>query len=529
MPTVTVRPNATLATGVWGTNAASFHAATSDNSDGTDVIASAVGVPSSTDSFIVGFAGYTLPALGQVRSVTTRVRANVNVGASGNAPVLHTRQRVSGVDGSDQIITGISEGGLRPNPVTGVTTYTLGARTVSPSGAAWTQTDINNLALNVWATSNLSVSFAIYELYADLVYNEAPVVSGVLPTTSQATSRPTVSWTYSDPELDAQERYRIKVYSAAQYGAGGFSPDTSPATWDSTEVFSAATSAVIGTDLVNGTTYRAYVRAADVGSGGRYSNWAYAQFAISVASPPTPALTVTPDPTLARNLLHVVPGTFAPAAQRVIIEKSSDGGTTWATVRGANEVSPTGGVVDVYDYEVVRGVLMRYRARTVADVSGIRVASANTADVTATLASTGWWLKDPLAPGTNMQLEVQPGFSFHRKEPQSVFEPLGRSVSVVITDGVKGIEGTLTAWSKDAARYAKIRALVGSGHNLWLEDNLGQAWYIHFGPQTGWSLLRAAPLGSEATPIRHLHAVELPFIEVGAPSGDTVAAGTPTP
>lgn len=229
------------------------------------------------------------------------------------------------------------------------------------------------------------------------------------------------------------------------------------------------------------------------------------------------------------------------SAASVVVEKSLDNGVTWTTVRGAaGGVSGLGSywpagpgqtfteqTFTVYDYEIARNTPVLYRARILAETPFV-TSSPNTQTAAVQHAATGWWLKDPLAPGVNIQLDVEPGFSFRRKEPQSKLEPVGRKVAVVITDGVRGIEGQLEVWTKDAARYAKVLDIIDNAHDLWLEDVLGRAWYVHFGDATEWSLLRAQPQLSETSPIRHLHSVALPFAEVGSPIGDTVLAGTPT-
>ena len=207
----------------------------------------------------------------------------------------------------------------------------------------------------------------------------------------------------------------------------------------------------------------------------------------------------------------------------VIVERSLDGGGTWKSVRGGEALAwddEDSQSITVYDYEVARNTPALYRARIVSTI-GTLVSSSpyGQTSLAVAQASTGWWLKDPLAPATNLKIEVQPGFSFKRKKPQTVLEPVGRDVSVVIHDGVRGIEGELTVWAKDAAQYAKLETLVNSGHSLWLEDAFGRAWYIDLGSAVEWSLLRAQPTAGETTPIRHLHTVTLPFVEVGPPSG----------
>lgn len=117
------------------------------------------------------------------------------------------------------------------------------------------------------------------------------------------TSRPTVTWSVFDAEGDAQERYEAKVFTAAQYGAGGFDPSTSASTWGSGEQISAdARSHAVGIDLVTGTTYRAYVR---VRSAGQWSPWAFRAFTVSITPPSAPTVVVTPEPVLSRVRLAI--------------------------------------------------------------------------------------------------------------------------------------------------------------------------------------------------------------------------------
>lgn len=685
MATVTLRPNATVQSDSLGASlqiiggAASCHAATSDDSDAT-YLSHSNSVPN-VHRLALGFGTTTLPALAIVKTVTPRLRWGK---AGGTNASFSFGVRVSG--GTVQNIA------TYLNADVTVHTDTYGALTTNPSGTAWSQADIDGLE----AVIDASGWYYAYEAYFDVVTNEAPVVSAITPSgTLTTTARPTIGWTYSDPETDAQERFRVKIYQGTGTVAD---PDNTAAYVDSTETFNATPSWTPSSSLPAG-SYRVYVKAADVGSGGRYSAWATQTFTISIEVPQAPAVVATTDNTLARVAIQVngkenfltanqssletnttgweaVPTTgnvtiarstaqathgaaslsmtsiasgtmqarttitsgavtvtagrqysalasfraatagrsvrvsiawytagdvvigspsdgstvtdtttgwtqatvtatapanaakayviltvlstaaasevhyadkigFHPGAVTTwskggfagivfIVEKSIDGGTTWTAVRGAASVTvPTTPSQETtfYDYEVARGVTPRYRARTQAldlELVATLVSADSAVSIAAVVAATGWWLKDPLAPGLNMVIDVVPGFSFRRKQPQSVFEPIGRTVAVVVTDGPRGIEGTLDVWVKDSARYAKLQALVTGGRVLWLEDPFGRAWYVMFGAATEWSLLRAQPLNTETTPIRHIHTVSLPFIEVGSPSGDTVAAGTPT-
>ena len=81
-----------------------------------------------------------------------------------------------------------------------------------------------------------------------------------------------------DSDGGPQTKARVKVFSEAQFNAGGFDPATSTATYDS-GVLSQATTSHVGSSLLDG-TYRAYpVVAQTVNGADHYSDWgSYALF-----------------------------------------------------------------------------------------------------------------------------------------------------------------------------------------------------------------------------------------------------------
>lgn len=208
------------------------------------------------------------------------------------------------------------------------------------------------------------------------------------------------------------------------------------------------------------------------------------------------------------------------ATQTVDLERSLDDGATWEAVRDATGMVLSNQIITVNDYEVPPGVLAQYRAMSHAGEQDETFSSEwGVATVQDTeLVADGWWLKDPLDPSVNQRVAVAPPFDFRRKEPQAIYEPLGRTTAVVVTDGPRGIEGTLTLWAKDAATYTALDALLRLGHPLLLVDPFARQWYIKVGSTHDWFLLRAQPTPGENTPIRHLHAVSVRFTEVAAPA-----------
>lgn len=287
--TATLRPNghsniASAFTIVGGS--ASVEAATSDNSDST-YITEPNGAPPSvrfefTDS---GAAG--IPSTARILSVTPRLRWLT----SDTVTTTQIRAHIidpAGSFGDDQL-------GAPGQPST-FRTDTLTARSTRSDGASWAISDIDAIALYLFVgLSNPSI-VQIAELYLDVAYNSAPTAT--VSTPSNLASRPTVSWTYADADGDAQERYRVKVFDSVTYGGVGFDPETSTPVYDSGEVFSSATSVqVSGVDLVNGTTYKAYVKVGDVGSGTRYGAWASSASWTAVIDPVgKPSMFVVFDP-----------------------------------------------------------------------------------------------------------------------------------------------------------------------------------------------------------------------------------------
>lgn len=355
MATVTVRPSGTDVANGWAAvgGAGTLHGVTSDNSDASYVS----GAAATGFSFELLFTNPTIPTGAQVRTVTLRFRVSQTSGSR--------RFSAQVIDSGDVLASIVT-------PTSTIQTFTGPAWSSSPQGDAWTTADMATFA----ATGGLRVvmealdglaanNFRVYELYVDVLYNERPVATVTAPAEASTVtndSQPTVTWTYSDPEGNAQERYRVKVFNAAQYGAGGFDPETSAAYWDSGEVLSAAASKEIGAVLPND-TYRAYVKVADVGSSGRYSTWDFNQFTVSLTPPPVPTLTATADTTLKRVAL-VARSTGTPAVEFMRFEYSDDGGTTWAAVRGAERVTASAGVdVTVYDYESPPNTARTYRAK----------------------------------------------------------------------------------------------------------------------------------------------------------------------
>jgi len=248
---------------------------------------------------------FTLPAGAQVRSIVGRL-THAETSLVGN--YLNLSAIIQDIDPATNNDYG--SGGL----LAGSTATVMGngpAVTQRSDGQPFTQVDIDRLGLNIytsnWSGSGGSSRIKVFEAAVDVTYNQAPTATGTGPNANVGAARPVFTWTYSDPEGDAQERFRIKVFSAAQYSAAGFDPNTATPAVDSGEIFSSATSWTCNTDLTNGVSYRAYVFVADVGSNGRYnivtSTGPYATCTIAMSAPAAPRITVVQDLVNMRNVL----------------------------------------------------------------------------------------------------------------------------------------------------------------------------------------------------------------------------------
>lgn len=212
---------------------------------------------------------------------------------------------------------------------------TTATTSVTIAFASWPNSDIYQWSIATRDGNGYASPFANDRL---LVSTALPVVTVTAPTGTQASSRPTVNWTYAQANGIGQGTWRIRVFTAAQYGIGGFDPATSPATWDSGEIEGPYDwTKVIGTDLANSTTYRAYMQVSSTGA--EYSAWAYSQFTMSLALPTPPTVVVTSEPDYGRAKI-VLRADF-----NLLTDEQADleGGTTvgWAGLQNANIINST--------------------------------------------------------------------------------------------------------------------------------------------------------------------------------------------
>jgi len=338
---------------------------------------------------------------------------------------------------------------------------------------ALSQANINDLMLFIAAaTGEVFLTRAVI----DLIVAEPPTVSVSAPTGTVGTPTPATTWTYTaGSDGGPQSKYRVKVFSAAQYGAGGFNPETSTATWDSGTLTGTATSLAVGTPLANATTYRSYVKVTHTINGvDASSSWAFSQFTTSFATSDVSSVTCTPNNSTGAITVVVARNTGTQAWATIDVERSNDGGTTWVPVRGATRRGSTNtwmtawgaNSATVVDYESGNGITATYRARAIHANAGPEVVGPWTSSSPTSWTSALTFIKDPTDPARNatFRLSVMPAQRSRR--PQGVFDVLGRSSPIVVNDARKEPTGILTVHTGDTATAAALDRLADA--DVWL-------------------------------------------------------------
>jgi len=293
MATYVLRPNANWNNASAFTisgGSASVHAALADDSNSTYITRTSTTVPASYEA---EFGTQTLAATEKVAYVNLRAKATI--GATGSIELS-----LGVITDRNGRTVSYSVPFSKANTLTLTTLDTALKLTTAPNGEAWSQTLIDNLVVKFADNAILSADRAgLYELFVDVVTTTQPTVTVTAPTgTITDTTFPSVVWTYADADGDPQNAYEIKVFDSVTYGGASFSADTSTPTVSTGIVTSSNNGQTLEADLADGTTYRAYVRVAQLVNGSNYfSDWAYSQFTIDVDAPATPLITAFYDST----------------------------------------------------------------------------------------------------------------------------------------------------------------------------------------------------------------------------------------
>jgi hypothetical protein len=347
-------------------------------------------------------------------------------------------------------------------------------------GAEWTKAIIDRCVLHLmwyYSVGSVHENLRVSELYVDVDIRDQATVSGITVTGHDASTRPTVSWTFN-PNADGDEQiaYRVKVFSAAQYGIAGFSPDTSPCTWDSKIRSGAGELLAVERDLQLGVTYKAYVLGAADFNGRRWlTAWATSGTFIPIPTAPAPpTLEVISDPTVPwlRNILKVTSGTNL---------LSYDDGTFEGSGAGLiDSYVPTNCTLAPSNTQAAHGAWsMRMTASTAANMGASTSGYPTRYKVKGGVSYTA--LASFRAQGTGRQVGVN--IYWYDKAGASI----SSSVGTTAADNSTGwVQRTITGTSPTNAMYAQVEVAVSA-------PAAGEQHYVdkvdlHAGSATTWGL-----------------------------------------
>ena len=457
MTVVTTRPDATAALGGGTiTGAATAHAALSDDSNSSYVKITGTAT-------VLGVAEPSIPAGAVTKNMALRLRTNLLSGPNNSAMadlILYSYYSGSSLSAAVSVADGN-------------TTFTAIPAAKPPSSPT-------NVAVSL-KTFFLSPSFYVVEVYVDTTYVAKPTTTVTAPTGSlTTTSLPTVTWSNTlDSDGGAQTSAEVKIFSAAQYGAGGFDPSTSTAT-DSGTVSGSSTSKATNVALADG-SYRAYVRVAQTVNGSsHWSDWDYEAFSVLLDRPGDPTVNVTGETSYGRIKVDMSDTAGTATTDYFEIQKLETDGVTWRqlrTIDGAGMLTPDGsGDAFAYDPEARNGTAETYRVRALHDFGGGSYSASAWVQDTATYTSPYWWVKHPSLPALNLPVIVYSQAGYSREARQGIFQALGSTRAVVVDDEAGPKTGSITFRFDTDAEQDAFDELFTAGVSLLVQAPSGHHW-----------------------------------------------------
>jgi hypothetical protein len=481
MAVTTVRPNG-VASGASSYTisggSATTHAALSDNSDSTFITKSSS--VTGQASIVFDFGTTTISASQRVKRVRIRGRVRTTTAAGKINLYLGSRINNENYYHSAFAIRGVNA----------ITTFVSAWWTSSPDGSDWSQASINGLRAKVTEYNDSTDCANVYELYVDVDIASQPSVTVSAPTGTITTSAaPDVTWAFADTDGETQSYYQVKVFSAAQYGAGGFSALTSTATYNSGEIGSTDNASVVG-DLLNAGTYRAYVRTAKAVNGQPFwSDYAFSQFTLSFTPPSIPTMVVAWNSALGRasfTLTGTSPTGYS--SQYYDIHRSDDSGVVYSEIRNGGEIVPNGSFVGTaVDYEAPRGEVAYYRCRSVGvDSSSNEFPSAwGTVQQVLVTNDETWWFKVIEDPDINLgAVRVLADLDVTIEEPNMVFRPLGATRPIVVAGPLQGEDGIYNIKTISETEWDSFYPVLTHQGTLLVQDPLGNQKYVRVTDRT---------------------------------------------
>ncbi len=481
MAVTTVRPNANASGASLFTitgGSGNTQTALNDDTDGTFIKKSS-GVTGQA-SGVWDFGTTTITASQRVKRV--RVRARVITPDDTGKVNVYLGSRISNQN--------YFHSALAIRGTNAITTFVGPWQTSSPDGTDWSQSSINGLRVKVTEYNDSASVGSIVELYVDIDVSAQPSVSVTAPTGTITTSAaPDVTWTFTDSDGETQTYYQIKVFTAAQYGAGGFNALTSTATFDSGEIASSDTAGVVG-QLLNAGTYRAYVRVAKSVNGQPFfSDFAFSAFVLSFTPPTIPTMVVAWNDSLGKasfTLTGAAPTGYT--SQYYDIHRSDDDGVIYSGIRNGEDITPNASYVGTaVDYEAPRDTVAYYRCRAVGvDASSQEFPSAwGTVQQVLITNDETWWFKVIEEPEYNLgSVRVLADLDVTIDEPNTIFRPLGATRPIVVAGPLQGEDGIYNVKTITETEWDNFYLVLTHQGTLLVQDPTGTQKYVRITDRT---------------------------------------------
>lgn len=199
-------------------------------------------------------------------------------------------------------------------------------------------------------------------------------------------------------------------------------------------------------------------------------------------------------------------------------EDRGDGcGSDWTPLPGTSKAQlkydQLTGLCTFEDQTIVPLTARQYRAKTISyGLAGDMFVSAYGPESDEiTVQASEWWLKDVEDPANSMQLKVKlDPLDVGVTNTAAVFQPLGSSTPVVLTEGYKGDVIQITVQVR-RLEYQRLRDLLNSGKTLFLQSNMDDAWWVRPVGDMGAATQLTSYADRTADPLRF---VKLTFAQV---------------
>lgn len=318
MATSTVTPKSqALSTGITNNGgAANTWTAVTDASNSTYISANAAG-----NKIRFGFnpPGITLAADQRVRAIQYKYTYEADPTDGGRREgisfqIIDPTGKILSADGKKVLFSGIIYGAKGAVSTTSTTFKALvGVWHVDPLiGELITQAVLNRMQVEIHMVGSTTPKYVrLSEFALNVDVRTLGALSGITTTGFTTTIFPNIAWTFTpNADNDLQKYYEVKVFDAATYGASNFNPNTSAPVWTSGVTAGPQENVDVTSPLVNGTTYKSYVRVAQDFNGTKWwTPWANdTAWTVALPSPTMPTLIVTPDSTVPnlRALLQII-------------------------------------------------------------------------------------------------------------------------------------------------------------------------------------------------------------------------------